>query len=76
MKKKVYNFIKSHPHSSANKVAVSLNLPGLDVLKTIHELMKESFLKMDSPIPLSPGNDNSNYYTVTGKPYPEDEDNS
>jgi len=73
MKKKVYEFIKTHPHSSANKVAASLDLPGLDVLKVILELTKDSYLKLDSPVPISRDNDCSNYYTATGKPYPKDE---
>ena len=74
MKKKVYEFIKTHPHSSANKVAASLDLPGFEVLKAIHELEKKAYLKMDTPVPLSQTNDNSNYYSATGKPFVESED--
>lgn len=74
MKKKVYDFIKTHPHSSSNAVAQALDLPGFEVLKAIHELEKKAYLKMDTPVPLSQTNDNSNYYSATGKPFGESED--
>lgn len=75
MKKRVLDYIINHPHSSANATAQSLNLPGLDVLRVIHELNRESYIKMDSSVPLSPNNpDNSNYYTATGKKYIEGKD--
>ena len=76
MKKKIYDYISTHPHSRADTVAQSLDLPGLDVLKAIHELKRKAYLKLDAPVLLSPTNDDSNYYSATGKPYPEDEDDS
>lgn len=75
MKKRVLDYITVHPHSSAVAVAQSLNLPGLDALRLIHELERECYLKMDTPVPLSPDNKhNSNYYTATGKKYIENKD--
>ena len=65
MKRKVFEFIESHPYSSVNDVAESLNLPGLEVQKAIRELKKESS-----------DNKCSNYYSATGKPFPKDEINS
>ena len=76
MKRKVFEYIESHPYSSVNDVAESLNLPGLEVQKAIRELKKESYLKLHSPVPLSPDTKCSNYYSATGKPFPKDENNS
>ena len=74
MKRKVLEYIAAHPHSNANTVAQNLDLPALDVLKTIHELERKAYVKMDVPVPLSTFNDNSNYYSATGKPFNESED--
>lgn len=76
MKRKVFEYIEAHPYSSANDVAESLDLPGLEVQKAIRELKNDSYIKLHSPVPLSPDNKCSNYYSVTGKPFPKNEINS
>ena len=74
MEKRILDYITAHPHSSANAVAQTLDLPGLSVLKVIHELKGRSYLKLDTPAPLSPTNDSSNYFSATGKHFSKYED--
>ena len=74
MKKKVFEYIAAHPHSDVNAIAQGLSLPGLDVLKAIHELERKSYVKLDSPIPLSTFKKNSDYYSATGKQFVESSD--
>ena len=65
MKKKVYDYIAQHPYSTANQCANALHIKGLDVLKIIHTLHKEGYLKTTA-LPLGNGisSDNSNFYSV------------
>ena len=70
MKKKVFDYIESHPHCSAKEIIQSLNLSGIDVLKAISELENDSCLKRDPPVEISNDNNNSVHYSTTGKPLP------
>ena len=66
MKKKVYEYIAQHPYSTANQCADALQIKGLDVLKIIHTLHKEGYLKTTAlPLGNTYASENSNFYTVT-----------
>lgn len=71
MKKEIYEFIHSNPHVSIHKVADCLNLKEIDVFETINELCNENYVQMDTPVPLSLNNDESSYYSATGKMFRE-----
>ena len=67
MKKKVYDYIRSHKHVSAHEIAGVLDLEERIVLRWVNELCDDSYVYMDSPIPLNAHNQNSCYYSADVK---------
>ena len=67
MKKRVYDYICNHSHSSIHEIASALDMQELEALRIVHILMKEGHVRMDSPVPISSTNSDSCYYSVTGK---------
>lgn len=65
MKKKIYDYIAQHPHSTANQCAEALQINGLEAMKYIRILRQEGYLK-GAVLPLGNdyNSDNSNFYTV------------
>ncbi len=69
MKKYVYDYILSNPHVSIHEIASALAIQELETLKLVRILEKDGYVRMDSPIPLSQANNNSCFYSATGKEY-------
>lgn len=69
MKKSVYEYICTHSGTDIHAVAKALNLDEMQVLKVINELLKESYIKMETPIPLGTSNQDSCFYSATGKAF-------
>ena len=45
MKKRVYDYIASHPNASVRQCAEALCVPDLDIMRTIQDLRQEGVLK-------------------------------
>lgn len=69
MKKSVFNYVLNHRNTDIHAIAKALNLEEMQVLKVINELIKDSYIQMDTPTPLCTNNQNSCYYSVTGKQF-------
>lgn len=66
-RKRVYDYFKAHPQSTAVQCTLTLNLDGVAVMHEINALWKCGCLS-SMPVPLGKGADphNSNYYFVCG----------
>ena len=69
MKKEVYEKIQSNKGISINEIAEQINYSDLDVLKTVEELTRDGYVKMDDPVPLNESNSCSCYYSVTDRKF-------
>lgn len=69
MKKRIYDYIKSHESSDCNTIAEELNLEAIHVLETILELESDGYIKVLPPKPLSLENNSSCFYVATGKDF-------
>ncbi len=69
IKKEIYNYLATNSHASVNIIAKELKIEGNKVLLYLNELIKQGYVKMDEPVPLSLSNNNSCYYSCTGKDY-------
>ena len=67
MKKKIYDYVCNHSHSSIHEIASALDMQELEALRIVHILMKAGYVRMDSPVPISSTNSDSCYYSATGK---------
>lgn len=72
MKKRVYDFICTHPDTNIHDIAHVVNEPELEVLKTVDALYGEGYITLSRIVPLSPENFDSCRYSVTGKQYSGD----
>lgn len=72
MKKRVYDFIYTHPDASIHDIAPAVNKPELEVLKTVNVLYREGYVTLSRIIPLSPENSDSFRYSATAKQYSGD----
>lgn len=72
MKKRVYDFICTHPDTNIHDIAPAVNEPELEVLKTVNVLYREGYVTLSRIIPLSPENSDSCRYSATGKQYSGD----
>lgn len=72
MKKRVYDYICSHPDTSIHDIAPAIDKPELEVLKTVNVLYREGYVTLSRIIPLSPENSDSCRYSATGKQYSGD----
>lgn len=69
IKEEIYNYLTTNSHSTIDKIANELKIDSFLVLSTINELIEKGCVKMDEPVPLSLSNNNSCYYSCTGKDY-------
>lgn len=69
MKKRVYDFICSHPDANIHDIASAIDKPELEVLKTVDALYGEGYITLSRIVPLSPENSDSCRYSATGKQY-------
>lgn len=72
MKKKIYDYICKHDHVCVPEISKALNSDGLKVLRIVNELSRDGYIEMSAIVPLGPNNDNSCYYSATGKKYVEE----
>lgn len=72
MKKRVYDYICSHPDANIHDITSAIDKPELEVLKTVNGLYREGYVTLSRIIPLSPENSNSYRYSATGKQYSGD----
>ena len=67
MKKRVYDFICTHPDTNIHDIAAVV-----EVLKTVIALYSDGYVTLSRIVPLSPENFDSCRYSVTGKQYSGD----
>lgn len=72
MKKRVYDYICSHPDASIHDIASAIDKPEIDVLNIENALDREGYITLSRIVPLSPENFDSCRYSVTGKQYSGD----
>lgn len=72
MKKRVYDYICSHPDASIHDIASAIDKPEIDVLNIENTLDREGYITLSRIVPLSPENFDSCRYSVTGKQYSGD----
>lgn len=72
MKKRVYDYICSHPDTSIHDIASAIDKPEIDVLNIENALDREGYITLSRIVPLSPENFDSCRYSVTGKQYSGD----
>ena len=46
MKKKIYDYVCKHSHSSIHEIASALDMQELEALRIVHVLMKEGYVRM------------------------------
>ena len=69
MKKRVYDYICSHPDASIHDIASAIDKPEIDVLNIENTLDMEGYITLSRMVPLSPENFDSCRYSATGKQY-------
>lgn len=69
MKKRVYDYICSHPDASIHDIASAIDKPEIDVLNIENALDREGYITLSRIVPLSPENFDSCRYSTTGKQY-------
>ena len=69
MKKRVYDYICSHPDASIHDIASAIAKPEIDVLIIENTLDREGYITLSRIVPLSPENFDSCRYSATGKQY-------
>lgn len=69
MKKRVYDYICSHPDASIHDIASAIDKPEIDVLNIENTLDREGYITLSRIVPLSPENFDSCRHSVTGKQY-------
>lgn len=72
MKKRVYDYICSHPDASIHDIASAIDKPEIDVLNIENALDREGYITLNRIVPLSPENFDSCRYSATGKQYSGD----
>ncbi len=72
MKKRVYDYICSHPDASIHDIASAIDKPEIDVLNIENALDREGYITLSRIVPLNPENSDSCRYSVTGKQYSGD----
>ncbi len=69
MNKKIYNYMYAKRCFSIHDISKSLHIGEFEVLKIINNFIIYGIVKLETPIPLGINNDNSCYYSLTGKRY-------
>lgn len=69
MKKRVYDYICSHPDASIHDITSAIDKPEMEVLNIVNTLDREGYITLSRMVPLSPENSDSCRYSATGKQY-------
>lgn len=69
MKKRVYDYICSHPDASIHDITSAIDKPKMEVLNIVNTLDREGYITLSRMVPLSPENSDSCRYSATGKQY-------
>lgn len=72
MKKRVYDYICSHPDASIHDIASAIDKPEMEVLNIVDALHGEGYITLSRIVPLSLENPDSCRYSATGKQYSGD----
>ena len=72
MKKRVYDYICSHPDASIHDIASAIDKPEMEALNIVDALHGEGYITLSRMVPLSPENFDSCQYSATGKQYSGD----
>lgn len=69
MKKRVYDYICSHPDTSIHDIASAIDKPEMEALNIVDALHGEGYITLTQIVPLSQENSDSCRYSATGKQY-------
>ena len=69
MKKRVYDYICSHPDTSIHDIASAIDKPEMEALNIVDALHGEGYIALSRMVPLSLENSDSCRYSATGKQY-------
>lgn len=69
MKKRVYDYICSHPDTSIHDIASAIDKPEMEALNIVDALHGEGYITLSRIVPLSLENSDSCRYSATGKQY-------
>ena len=69
MKKRVYDYICSHPDASIHDIASAIDKPEIEALNIVDALHGEGYITLSRMVPLSLENSDSCRYSATGKQY-------
>ena len=72
MKKRVYDFICTHPDANIHNIASAIDKPEMEVLDIVNTLDREGYITLSRMVPLSPEKSDSCRYSATGKQYSGD----
>ena len=72
MKKRVYDYICSHPDASIHDIASAIDKPEMEVLNIVDALLGEGYITLSRMVPLSQEKSDSCRYSATGKQYSGD----
>ena len=65
LKERIFDYLKEHSHSTIQDVSKALGVDDMSVLREINIMSKKGYVFMNTPVPLSDFNRNSNYYSVS-----------
>lgn len=71
MKKKIYDFMCGKHNLSIHEISASLGIDEVKVFNAINEFLTDGIVKLEKIVPIDINNDESCYYTLTGKSYKE-----
>ena len=71
MKKKIYDFMCGKHNLSIHDISTSLCIDEVKVFSVINEFLTDGIVKLEKIVPIDINNDESCYYTLTGKSYKE-----
>ena len=69
MKKRVYDYICSHPDASIHDIASAIDKPEMEALNIVDALHGEGYITLSRMVPLSLENSDSCRYSATVKQY-------
>ena len=72
MKKRVYDFICTHPDTNIHDIASAIDKPEMEALNIVDALHGEGYITLSRMVPLSLENSDSCRYSATGKQYSGD----
>ena len=72
MKKRVYDFICTHPDTSIHDIASAIDKPEMEALNIVDALHGEGYITLSRIVPLSPEKSDRCRYSATGEQYSGD----